>query len=72
MYCSPILLSNALCLYFLTAVPSTGTVVGVVVTLVVVIIIMGVVIGVLVARNRHYKLSLQQHAVYIHVDSAVY
>ena len=40
-----------------------GTVVGVVVALVVVIIVMGVVIGVLVARNRHYKLSVQQHAV---------
>ena len=40
-----------------------GTVVGVVVALVVVIIIMGVVIGALVAKNRHYKLSVQQHAV---------
>jgi len=37
-------------------------VVGVAVALVVVIIIMGVAIGVLVARNRHYKLSVQQHA----------
>ena len=42
---------------------NTGTVVGVVVALVVVIIIMGVVIGVLAARNRHYKLSVQQHAM---------
>ena len=40
-----------------------GTMVGVVVALVVVIIIMGVVIGVLVARNRQYKLTVQQHAV---------
>ena len=49
-----------------TAVPiltdsNTGTVVGVAVALVVVIIIMGVAIGVLVARNRHYKPSVQQH-----------
>ena len=44
----------------------TRTVVGVVVALVIVIIIViivGVVIGVLVARNRLYKLSVQQHAV---------
>ena len=44
----------------------TRTVVGVVVALVIVIIIViivGVVIGVLVARNRRYKLSVQQHAV---------
>jgi len=42
---------------------NTGTVVGVVVALVVVIIIMGVAIGVLAARNRHYKLSVQQDAM---------
>ena len=70
MYCCPILLSDyALHLYFFAAVTPTqtcidiGTMVGVVVALVVVIIIMGVVIGVLVARNRHYKFSVQQHAV---------
>ena len=61
MYC-PIILSA------FTALPpptqictNIGKVVGVVVALVVVIIIMGVVIGVLVARNRRYKLSVQQH-----------
>ena len=44
-----------------------GTVVGVAVALaaviIIIVIIMGVVIGVLVARNRRYKLSVQQHAV---------
>ena len=66
MYCSPIMPS--ICIFF-PAVPPTqtcvniGTMVGVVVALVVGVIIMGVVIGVLVARNRRYKLSLQQHAV---------
>ena len=53
--------------HFFTAVPiladsNTGTVVGVAVALVVVIIVMGVVIGILVARNRRYKVSVQQHA----------
>ena len=52
-----------------TAIPTdgnTGTVIGVVVALVVVIIIviiMGVVIGILVAKNKRYQLSLQQHAM---------
>ena len=73
-YRSPIMLSICICtyvffLYFFTAVPPTqtcikiGTVVGVAVALVVVIIIMGVVIGVLVARIRHYKLSVQRHTM---------
>ena len=68
MYCPLILLQLGILSVF-TAVPPTqigvniGTVVGVVMALVVVIIIMGVVIGGLVARNRCYKLSVQQHAV---------
>jgi len=74
LYCRPIYSYTytdryqILCIAVLfTAVPiltsdsNTGTVVGVAVALVVVIIIMGVVIGVLVARNRRYKLSVQQH-----------
>jgi len=67
MYC-PIILSA------FTALPpptqiciNIGTVVGIVVARVVVIIIMGVVIGALVARNRRYKLSVQQHAMYVHI-----
>ena len=47
---------------------NTGTVIGVIVALVVVIIIviiMGVVIRVLVAKNRHYQLSLQQQAMWV-------
>ena len=55
--------SFSLCCYMI----DTGTVVGIAVALaaviIIIVIIMGVVIGVLVARNRRYKLSVQQHAV---------
>ena len=39
-----------------------GIVVGFVVVIIIVVVIMGAVIGVLVARNRRYKLSIQEHA----------
>ena len=39
-----------------------GIVVGIVVGFGVVIVIMGAVIGVLIARNRRYQLSIQEHA----------
>ena len=39
-----------------------GIVVLIVVGFVVVIVVMGAVIGVLIARNRHYQLSIQKHA----------
>jgi len=47
--------------------PTTGTsvlgiVVGFVVVIFLVVVIMGTVIGVLIARNKHYQLSIEEHA----------
>jgi len=39
-----------------------GIVVGFVVVIIIVVVIMGAVIGVLIARNKRYQLSIQEHA----------
>ena len=39
-----------------------GIVVGFVVVIIILVVIMGAVIGVLIARNRRYQLSIQEHA----------
>ena len=39
-----------------------GIVVGFVVVIIIVVVIMGAVIGILIARNRRYQLSIQEHA----------